>query len=51
MLMRTIERSAIVAAALALPACAAHPTHPTIEARIERVDVPIAAALGAHRPR
>lgn len=30
--------------ALALSACAAHPTPPVIEARVERVEVPVAVA-------
>lgn len=42
--MRTIKYYSIVAAALTLSACAAHPTPPAIEARIDRVEVPVAVA-------
>lgn len=44
MLMRRLILAPLGATAFTLAGCAAHPTPPVIEARVERVEVPVAMA-------
>lgn len=43
-MIRHLIRAPLSAAAFTLAGCAAHPTPPVIEARVERVEVPVAVA-------
>lgn len=44
MLMRRLILAPLGATAFTLAGCAAHPTPPVIEARVERVEVPVSVA-------